>query len=138
MRTAPATKTAASASPIHSPGVPRNRSGVNPVVGVNGTLSGAAGTENARGYQPISRCLTHAPTCVVSIVSFSSRPSASSGSTAHSAAVRRAHPEIPENAAENARRRADRARHNALVVERNAERRARTRLEIAPAAGATS
>jgi hypothetical protein len=52
--------------------------------------------------------------------------------------VRRAHPEIPANAAENSRRRADRARHNALVVERNAERRARTRLAIAPAAGATS
>lgn len=43
---------------------------------------------------------------------------------------------IPANVAENARRRGARARHNAAVVERNADRIGRTRLVVTPAAGA--
>lgn len=49
--------------------------------------------------------------------------------------VRHTRPEIPANVVANARRRVERARHNALVAERNAGRRARTRLMVQPAAG---
>ena len=44
--------------------------------------------------------------------------------------------DIPQNVAENVRRRATRQRHNAEVQQRNGERLARTRLLVAPAAGA--
>ncbi|MGH7663955.1 MAG: tetratricopeptide repeat protein [Gemmatimonadaceae bacterium] len=47
----------------------------------------------------------------------------------------RRHPEIGENVAENRRRAAERQAVNAGIAQRNAERRALTRLVIAPAAG---
>lgn len=48
---------------------------------------------------------------------------------------RRSHRDIPENIAENARRRAERAQRNAAIQQRNAAILAQTRLIITPAAG---
>ena len=49
--------------------------------------------------------------------------------------VRASHRDIPENVAENARRRAERAARNADIAARNERRLARTKLLVSPAAG---
>lgn len=56
----------------------------------------------------------------------------SAGAGVYAYLHRRGHPELPENIAENARRRQQRAATNAAVMQRNTDRIARTKLLIRP------